>query len=100
MIRLNAELLAGLRSDTASWRALLTATPEGLVVTQNGGYAAMLGLRVGDRIARANGIALRHPDDIAAAVLRPLADNQGVRVSGTRQGAPQELWLANAACSG
>ena len=99
IVRLNAELLGGLSSDTAPWRALLSATPQGLVVTQENGYSAMLGLQVGDRISQANGIALRSPDDVTSAVLRPLIANQGVRILGSRNGAPQELWLANVACS-
>ncbi len=99
IVRLNAELLGGLASDTAPWRSLLAATPQGLVVTQESGYSAMLGLKVGDRISQANGIALRSPDDVTSAVLRPLIANQGVRIVGSRNGAPQELWLANIACS-
>jgi general secretion pathway protein C len=99
VIRLNAELLGGLSSDTAPWRTLFAPTPQGLVVTQESGYSAMLGLKAGDRIAQANGIALRSPDDVTSAVLRPLIANQGVRIAGLRDGAPQELWLANAACA-
>jgi type II secretory pathway component PulC len=60
----------------------------------------MLGLKAGDRIAQANGIALRVPDDVTSAVIRPLIANQGVRVIGSRDGAPQEVWLANVACAG
>lgn len=100
VIRLNAELVGGLRNDAASWRRLLAATPQGLVVTQENGYAAMLGLKAGDRIAQANGIALRNPDDLNSAVLRPLIANQGVRIVGVRGNAPHELWLANTACAG
>ncbi len=100
VIRLNAELVGGLRSDAAPWRTLLAATPQGLVVTQENGYSAMLGLKAGDRIAQANGIALRNPDDLNAAVLRPLVANQGVHIVGLRGNAPHELWLANTACAG
>ena len=100
VIRLNAELIGGLRSDAAPWRTLLAATPQGLVVTQENGYSAMLGLKAGDRIAQANGIALRNPDDLNAAVMRPLVANQGVRIVGLRGNAPHELWLANTACAG
>ena len=100
VIRLNAELIGGLRSESAPWRTLLAATPQGLVVTQENGYSAMLGLKAGDRIAQANGIALRNPDDLNAAVLRPLVANQGVRIVGLRGNAPHELWLANTACAG
>ncbi len=99
VIRLNAELLGGLSSDPGPWRALFAATPQGLVVTHESGFSAMLGLKAGDRIAQANGIALRSPDDVTSAVLRPLIANQGVHITGSRGGAPQELWLANVACS-
>jgi hypothetical protein len=57
-------------------------------------------LQAGDRIAQANGIALRAPDDVAAAVVRPLVANQGVHIVGSRAGTRQELWLANIACAG
>ena len=60
--------------------------------------AAMLGLKRGDRIEQANGIALTTPDDVIGAVLRPLASNQPVRVAGSRDGQPRELWLRNTAC--
>jgi type II secretory pathway component PulC len=60
----------------------------------------MLGLKSGDRIAQANGIALRVPDDVTSAVIHPLIANQGVRLVGSRNGAKQELWLANVACAG
>ena len=99
IVRLNAELLAGLDSGSAPWRGLLAATPRGLEVTQGSGYPALLGLEVGDRISQANGIALRSPDDVVSAVLRPLIANQGVRIVGSRNGAARELWLANVACS-
>ena len=69
------------------------------MVTHESGFSAMLGLKAGDRIAQANGIALRSPDDVTSAVLRPLIANQGVHITGSRGGAPQELWLANVACS-
>src|SRR5512135_104956 len=99
VIRLNAELLGGLGSDPGPWRALFAATPQGLVVTHESGFSAMLGLKAGDRIAEANGIALHSPDDVTSAVLRPLIADQGVHITGSRRGAPQELWLANVACS-
>jgi hypothetical protein len=101
VVRLNAELLGGLAGDPSAWRALLAAGPGGgLVVQADGGFGAMLGLKAGDRIAQANGIALRVPDDVTSAVIRPLIANQGVRVIGSRDGAPQEVWLANVACAG
>ena len=100
VVRLNAELLGGLAGDAAPWRALVASGPGGLVVRDNGGFGAMLGLKSGDRIAQANGIALRVPDDVTSAVIRPLIANQGVRLVGSRNGAQQELWLANVACAG
>ena len=33
----------------------------------------MLGLKKGDRLEQANGMALASPDDVVGAVLRPLA---------------------------
>jgi hypothetical protein len=100
VVRLNAELLGGLVGDAAPWRALVAPGPGGLVVRDNGGFGAMLGLKSGDQIAQANGIALRVPDDVTAAVIHPLIANQGVRLVGSRNGAKQELWLANVACAG
>jgi hypothetical protein len=100
VVRLNAELLGGLAGDAAPWRALVASGPDGLVVRDDGGFGAMLGLKSGDRIAQANGIALRVPDDVTSAVIHPLIANQGVRLVGSRDGAKQELWLANVACAG
>ena len=100
VVRLNAELLGGLGGDARPWRTLLAPADGGLVVRDDGGFGAMLGLKSGDRIAQANGIALRVPDDIASAVIRPLIANQGVRVVGSRGGVTQQMWLANVACAG
>jgi hypothetical protein len=100
VVRLNTELLGGLDADAGQWRALLAPTGGGLVVQSDSGFAAMLGLKAGDRIAQANGIALTAPDDVASAILRPLVANQGVRLSGSRGNASHELWLANVACAG
>jgi len=100
VVRLNAELLGGLAGDAAPWRALLAPADGGLVVRDNGGFGAMLGLQSGDRLTQANGIALRVPDDVTSAVIRPLIANQGVRLLGSRGGATHELWLANVACAG
>jgi hypothetical protein len=100
VVRLNAELLGGLSADAGPWRTLLTAGDGGLVVRDSGGFSAMLGLKSGDRIKQANGIALRVPDDVTAAIIRPLIADQGVRIIGSRAGATQELWLANVACAG
>lgn len=100
VVRLNTELLGGLTTDAGPWRAMLAPSDSGLVVREGNGFGAMLGLEAGDQIAQANGIALRVPDDVAAAVIRPLVANQGVRIVGSRGGARHELWLANIACAG
>jgi hypothetical protein len=100
VVRLNTELLGGSGADSGPWRALLAPTAGGLVVQTESGFAAMLGLKAGDRISQANGIALTVPDDVGSAILRPLVANQGVRLTGSRGNAPRELWLANVACAG
>jgi hypothetical protein len=100
VVRLNAELLGGLSGDAGPWRTLLASSDGGLVVREEGGFGAMLGLRPGDLLTQANGIALRVPDDVTAAVIRPLIANQGVRIVGSRAGTTHELWLANVACAG
>lgn len=100
VVRINAELLGGLAGDAAPWRTLLAPAGGALVVRESGGFGAMLGLQSGDRLAQANGIALRVPDDVESAVIRPLIANQGVRIVGSRAGTMHELWLANIACAG
>ena len=77
-------------------RATADASDGGLVIRDEGGFAALLGLKKGDRIAQANGIALRSPDDVVVAVLRPLAASQPVRLVGSRGSEPRELMLVNA----
>jgi len=98
VIALNAELMNGLIAQPESWRALLEPSSGALIVRDESGFAAMLGLKRGDRIEQANGIALSTPDDVVGAVLRPLASNQPVRVKGSRDGQPRELWLRNTGC--
>ena len=100
VVRLNTELMGGLGAESVQWNALLTPVEGGLLVREGNGFAAMLGLREGDRLAQANGIALGAPEDVAPAIVRPLVANQGVRLIGSRNGMTQELWLANAACAG
>ena len=100
VVRLNAELLSGVGADSVQWRSLLAPVEGGLIVRSDNGFGAMLGLKTGDRLAQANGIALAAPDDVATAIVRPLIANQGVRLIGARDGATQELWLANVACAG
>lgn len=100
LVRLNTEWLSGIGPDGAQWRTLLAPVEGGLVVREDNGFGAMLGLKAGDRLTQANGIALGVPEDVTAAIVRPLVANQGVRLIGSRSGATQELWLANVACAG
>lgn len=99
VIRLNAELLTGMIGAPDTWKALLQAAPGGLMVRDQSGFAGMMGLKNGDHVERANGIALSIPDDIAATVLKPLTRSQPVWVSGARDGKPQQwLYLNAGAC--
>jgi hypothetical protein len=99
--RLNAELLTGIASQPDSWKSLLVPAPGGLAVRDENGFATMLGLKSGDRVTVANGIALNGVDDVLAAVVGPLVASQPVRVSGTRGGKPAEWLFVNAgACPG
>jgi hypothetical protein len=100
VVRLNTELMSGIGTDATQWNAVLAPVAGGLLVRQDNGFGAMLGLRAGDRITQANGIALSAPEDVGAAIVRPLVANQGVRLIGSRDGTTQELWLANVACAG
>jgi hypothetical protein len=100
VVRLNTELMSGISADSAQWNRLLAPVEGGLVVREDNGFAAMLGLKVGDRLAQANGIALGVPDDVTSAIVRPLVGNQGVRLIGSRNGLTHDLWLANVACAG
>jgi hypothetical protein len=98
VVALNAELMTGLIAQPESWRALVEPANGALLVRDESGFAAMLGLKRGDRLEQANGIALTAAEDVVGAVLRPLASNQPVRVTGSRDGQPRELWLRNAGC--
>jgi hypothetical protein len=99
VIRLNAELLSGMIKAPDSWKALVQPGPGGLIVRDQSGFAGMMGLRNGDRIERANGIALAIPDDIGATVLQPLTRSQSVWVTGIRDGKAQQwLYLNAGAC--
>jgi len=99
VLRLNAELLSGMIAAPESWKALVQPVAGGLVVRDQSGFAGMMGLRNGDHVERANGIALAIPDDIAGTVLRPLTRSQQVWVTGTREGKPQQwLYLNAGAC--
>lgn len=98
VVRLNAELLAGLIAQPDSWKAIVEPAGGGLNVRDDSGFVAMLGLRRGDRLEQANGIALVAIDDVVRAVLKPLTatPSQSVRLSGVRDGARRELLLLNA----
>ncbi len=99
--RVNAELLTGIASQPDSWKALLVAGSGGLAIRDDSGFSAMLGMRGGDRMTQANGIALTNVDDVLLALVRPLIANQPVRVAGTREGKPAEWLFVNAAtCPG
>ena len=101
VIRLNAELLSGMIKAPDTWKALVQPGPGGLIVRDQSGFAGMMGLRNGDRIERANGIALTIPDDIAATVLQPLTRSQSVWATGSRDGKAQQwLYLNAGACPG
>ncbi len=94
--RLNAELLTGMGARPESWTAMLAPAQGALAVRDETGLAAMLGMKAGDRIAQANGIALASIDDVLAAVVKPLVASQAVRLSGTRDGQPREWLFVNA----
>lgn len=99
--RLNAELLSGIASQPDSWKALLVPGIGGLAVRDESGFAVMLGMKAGDRMAVANGIGLTGIDDVLTAVVRPLLASQAVRVTGTRDGKPAEWLFVNAgSCPG
>lgn len=101
IVRLNAELLQGLIAQPEALRAIADARDGALVIRDESGFAALLGMRKGDRVAQANGIALRSPEDVIVAVLRPLAASQPVRLTGTRGNESRELVILNASvCPG
>jgi hypothetical protein len=100
VVRLNAELVQGLMAQPETLRAIAEAKDGALVVRDEAGFAALLGMKKGDRVTQANGIALRAPEDVIFAVLRPLAASQAVRLTGSRGNEPRELVIVNAgACS-
>jgi hypothetical protein len=96
ILRLNAELLSGMIAAPDSWKALVQPVAGGLVVRDQSGFAGMMGLKSGDHVERANGIALALPEDIAGTVLRPLTRSQPVWVTGSRDGKPQQWLFLNA----
>jgi len=99
--RLNAELLAGLEQKPEAWRDLFQPGPNGLAVREGHAFGPMLGMRPGDRVVSANGVALTNADDVRVAVLRPLMSNQPVELAGVRDGKPLTWLFVNAgACPG
>jgi hypothetical protein len=99
--RLNAELLSGMAAQPQSWAALLAPSAGALVVRDDTGLAAMLGMKAGDRVMQANGIALTAIDDVLTGVVKPLAESRPVRLSGMRDGKSREWLFLNAgACPG
>jgi hypothetical protein len=74
---------------------------DGLAVREGSAFASMLGLKPGDRVAQANGIALAGIDDILVAFVKPLIASQPVHVAGIRDGKPAAWLFLNAgACPG
>jgi type II secretory pathway component PulC len=96
VLRLNAELVGGIVGQPDAWSALAVTDGGALTVREDNGFSAMLAMKKGDRIEQANGIALRSPEDIVNAILRPLTAGQAVRLAGSRSGAPREWLLQNA----
>ena len=101
VVKLNAELLGGMIDTPGAWKTLLDARGGALIVRDQTGYAGMLGLKNGDRVESANGIALAIPEDVAPTVIQPLTRSQPVWVTGSRGGKPQHwLYLNAGACPG
>jgi hypothetical protein len=96
VLRLNAELFQGIIAKPESWTALVVPERGALAVRDESGFVTMLAMKKGDRLVEANGVALSVPDDVVRAVLKPLAAQQPVRITGTREGAPREWLLLNA----
>jgi len=96
VVRINAELVQGLIAQPEGLRAIAEARDGALVIRDETGFAALVGMRKGDRVTQANGIALRAPEDVIIAVLRPLAASQAVRLAGMRGSEPRELYIVNA----
>jgi hypothetical protein len=101
IVRLNAELLGGMINTPDAWKALVEPGAGALVVRDQSGFANMLGLKNGDRVESANGIALAIPADIPSMVLQPLTRSQAVWLAGNRDGKAQHwLYLNAGACPG
>jgi len=94
--RVNAELLSGIAARPDGWTALLTRVPGGLAVKGGSPAAAMLGMKDGDRMTQANGVALTGIEDLQAAFVKPLMASQTVHVAGVRDGKPAAWLFVNA----
>lgn len=94
---LRTELLDGMIQQPSGWRGLLRAERGALTVSDASGFAAMLGLRVGDRLESANGVVLLSYEDVSAHVLKPLTASRQVVVSGARDGKLRKWLYVNAA---
>jgi Type II secretion system protein C len=101
VVRLNAELLSGMMNTTDAWKALVEPGAGALIVRDQSGFAANLGLKNGDRVESANGVPLAVPADIPAMVLLPLTRSQAVWLAGNRDGKAQHwLYLNAGSCPG
>jgi hypothetical protein len=101
VVRLNAELLGGMMKTADAWTALVERGAGALIVRDQSGFASNLGLKNGDRIESANGVALAIPADIPTMVLQPLTRSQPVWLAGSRDGKAQHwLYLNAGACPG
>jgi hypothetical protein len=101
VVRLAGELVQGLIAQPDALRAMAEGQGNALVIRDESGFAALLGMKKGDRVAQANGIALRAPEDVIVAVLRPLAASQPVRLVGVRGNETREMMILNASmCPG
>jgi hypothetical protein len=99
--RVNAELLTGIAARADGWTALLSPAPGGGLAVRDSAGASMLGMKPGDSLAQANGIALKGIDDILVAFVKPLIASQPVLVAGVRDGKPASWLFVNAgACPG
>jgi len=99
--RLNAELLTGVAARPDSWSGVVAPAQGGLAIRDDAGFATMLGMKGGDVMAQANGIALTRADDVIVAFVNPLLASQSVYVVGTRNGQPADWLFVNAgACPG
>jgi len=94
--RINAELLTGIAARPEGWTALLAPAPGGGILVRDGAGASLLGMKPGDSLAQANGIAIRGIDDILVAFVKPLIASQPVLVAGTRAGRPASWLFVNA----